>query len=417
TDLSKVEFGIRVDGWKRVVFKTVNDSMLAQRELSFYHMVAGTESEHVMQLLDEFADNSSKHVMVFPRMNPLNIQGRDLFDIAYLARQLFIALEDLHRLGIAHLDITPTNLMADPKDPSHIELIDFGLACDLSATESGRLPSRGTCGFVAPEVLSGEAWDLRADIYSAGVVLGMMLQNYLPTVELRLLGGPLIRSDTTDVIISQIDELLDAYEYTPGQAEFIERQTTFAPKAVPEHRRSSIPNDMKPPAKKATGEDPRPQADHTAHTTTSPPAQHPSSPPRSYMPRHTHTYSDEDNEAAAFAAAFVGGGSSMYSGYCDMDDTNMLPDAGRPTGQTFYSRSSYSTSQLGCYVSNSKSDSEPRYAHSIGGCDIDIDSGIETSYPNSTGYYVSPSTTPVHLSSRDPTTYGATRGNSLPEIL
>ncbi|KAJ2441008.1 hypothetical protein GGF42_007438, partial [Coemansia sp. RSA 2424] len=40
TDMSKVEFGIRVDGWKRVVFKTVNDPALAERELSFYKKAA-----------------------------------------------------------------------------------------------------------------------------------------------------------------------------------------------------------------------------------------------------------------------------------------------------------------------------------------------------------------------------------------
>ncbi|KAJ1946639.1 hypothetical protein FBU59_001981, partial [Linderina macrospora] len=419
TDLSKVEFGIRVDGWRRVVFKTVSDSALAQRELAFYHKVAETESAHVMQLLDEFTDNSAKHVMVFPRMNSLSIQGHDLFDIAYLARQLLIALEDLHRLGIAHLDITPTNLMADPKDGSHIELIDFGLACDLSATESGQLPSRGTCGFVAPEVLSGTAHDLRADIYSAGVVLGMMLQNYLPTVDLRLLGGPLIRSDTTDMIISQIDELLDAYEYTPEQAEFIECQTTFVPKPMPEHRRSSIPSDMKPLAKKAAHDSSQPSVEHVSRPASPPPppppAQYPSSPSAPYGARHARTYSDEDDEAAAFAAAFVGGGSSMYSNYCDMDDTDMLPDTSRFTGQSFYSRNSYSTSQLGRYVSNSRTGNELQYAHSIAGCDID--SGIEASYPNSTGYCVSPSTTPVYSASRDPAMHGTTRGNSLPEIL
>ncbi|KAJ2525692.1 hypothetical protein EV175_007727 [Coemansia sp. RSA 1933] len=119
--------------------------------------------------------------------------------------------------------------MSDPNDPSHVEIIDFGLACDISTAMGGYLPSRGTCGFVAPEVLAGNSNDLRADIYSAGVVLGMMLQKYLPTVNLRLLGGPLVRSDTTDGMIAKIDELLEAYKYEPESVGFVDCNTTFIP--------------------------------------------------------------------------------------------------------------------------------------------------------------------------------------------
>ncbi|KAJ1826788.1 hypothetical protein LPJ73_008923, partial [Coemansia sp. RSA 2703] len=221
TDLSKVDFGICVDGWRRVVFKTVNDPALAQRELGFHRRVTESQPGHVLRLLDDFKDNSAKHVMVFPRMCSAELFGRDLSVVAVQVRQLFTALEELHKLGIAHMDITPTNLMADPNDKAHIEIIDLGLACDLGS--DGVLPSRGTCGFVAPEVLHGGARDLRADVYSAGVVLGMMLQRFLPTVSLRLLGGPLVRSDTTDAIVSELDNLLDAYEYVPAAAEFVER--------------------------------------------------------------------------------------------------------------------------------------------------------------------------------------------------
>ncbi|KAJ2706571.1 hypothetical protein FB645_001446 [Coemansia sp. IMI 203386] len=244
TDLSKVEFGICVDGWRRVVFKTVDDPVLAQRELSFHRRINDSQPGHVLRLLDAFEDNHAKHVMVFPRMCATKLFGRDLEVVAVLARQLFTALEELHSLGIAHLDITPTNLMSDPNDPEHIEIIDLGLACDLGA--DGVLPSRGTCGFVAPEVLHGEAHDLRADVYSAGVVLGMMLKRFLPTVSLRLLGGPMVRPDTTDALAAELDELLDAYGYRPTPAAFVEHDAPTTPAVAaanshskPEHARCS----------------------------------------------------------------------------------------------------------------------------------------------------------------------------------
>ncbi|KAJ2332105.1 hypothetical protein GGI00_002943 [Coemansia sp. RSA 2681] len=408
TDMSKVEFGIRVDGWKRVVFKTVNDPALAERELSFYKKAAVSDSDHIMHLLDEFADNSNKHVMVFPRMSNAHIHGHDLFKIAHIARQLFLALEDLHRLGIAHLDITPTNLMADPDDPSHIEVIDFGLACDIAASEDGLLPSRGTCGFVAPEVLAGNARDLRADIYSAGVVLGMMLQSYLPTVSLRLLGGPLIRSDTTDLIVSQIDELLDAYKYVPAQAEHVECDTTYV---KPEEIHLSaeletasqveLPMPIAAPASLS-----RVSSIETSSVTSAASVLGSLSTPTRRVLSHargdvhyrsSRNYSDDDDEAAAYAAAYVGGGASMYGGYGgisdgDDDDNDVNAGSHRSNGfGSFYSRRSIienvgverSKSHQVSYNGSSATCFEDDYA-SIGG-----GSG-------SGGYYNSPNNTPVY---------------------
>ncbi|KAJ1893942.1 hypothetical protein LPJ66_005474 [Kickxella alabastrina] len=271
TDLSKIEFGICVDGWRRVAFKTVNDAALAQRELSLHERLRnGSSGGHLVRMLDAFTDNSGKHVMVFPRMCAVQLFGRSLGETAMLARQVFVALEELHALGIAHMDVTPTNLMSDSKDTTHIEVIDLGLACDLMA--EGSLPSRGTCGFVAPEVLVGGATDLRADVYSAGVVLGMMLQRLLPTVALRLLGGPLVRSDTTDSLVVQLDELLDAYGYVPPPADYIECNTPCVRTRQQQHRSQSRSGRQN---------------------------------------RCSRGYSDD--EAAAFAAAFAG--PTAYSGY------------------------------------------------------------------------------------------------------
>ncbi|KAJ2666440.1 hypothetical protein IW148_000927 [Coemansia sp. RSA 1199] len=313
TDMSKVEFGICVDGWKRLVFKTVTEPELAQRELAIYRKVANSQSDHLMHLLDDFTDNSSRHVMVFPRKVNACIYGHDLFDIAYIGSQLFTALKDLHAIGIAHLDITPTNLMSDATDPSHIQIIDFGLACDISETADGRLPSRGTCGFVAPEVLAGSASDLRADIYSAGVVLGMMLQRYLPTINLRLLGGPLVRSDTTDAIVAQLDELLEAYQYRPGQVEFVECDTKYV--AV----RSCPPPPTMPKITAPSSSCPVAATPSLAIGSVRNPILARKTPVRTevfYSNKRSHS---DDDENEALAAAYVGGGSLLGS-YGDFDD-------------------------------------------------------------------------------------------------
>ncbi|PIA14959.1 kinase-like protein [Coemansia reversa NRRL 1564] len=409
TDMSKVEFGICVDGWKRLVFKTVNDHGLAMRELKFYRKIASSNSDHLMRLLDDFTDNSNRHVMVFPRMRSTRIHGHDLFDIAYITRQLFIALRDLHNLGIAHLDITPTNMMSDSTDPLHIEVIDFGLACDITESMDGKLPSRGTCGFVAPEVLSGDSRDLRADIYSAGVVLGMMLQRYLPTINLRLLGGPLVRSDTTDAIVMQLDELLDLYQYSPEQVDYIECNTTYGSAEIPTANAK-----MESPLLSATNCPPvaTPSAISTstsrkcfpARRTTPKPADMYSGNKRNTVTGYSSFNNNGDTEEAAVAAAYLGG-SSIFSSYGnisddDDDDNHMRPSKNRFSGYNMvYGRTRAQGAQSDACGYNSPQYSVNQTFNNRNSCAIDSsdanmfseDYGASNEY-----YYRSPQNSPVH---------------------
>lgn len=79
-------------------------------------------------------------------------------------RAILGALATLHALGIAHLDLKPSQILLAPDGPI---VIDPGLA----AAEGAPIPPRGTWGFIAPELLAGEAWDRRADLYALGCLL------------------------------------------------------------------------------------------------------------------------------------------------------------------------------------------------------------------------------------------------------
>lgn len=61
-------------------------------------------------------------------------------------------------------------------------------------------------GFVAPELLSGVNLDCRTkcDIYSAGVVLGTLLEPYIPDCRLSYLGGSMVRVETTNEIVASL---------------------------------------------------------------------------------------------------------------------------------------------------------------------------------------------------------------------
>ncbi len=96
------------------------------------------------------------------------------------------ALGAAHEKGIVHRDLKPENIFITrpPDSPPLVKLIDFGISKfvegDLSKlTRTGTL--LGTPSFMSPEQARGKGeFDHRADLYSTGVILFLMLTGELP---------------------------------------------------------------------------------------------------------------------------------------------------------------------------------------------------------------------------------------------
>jgi serine/threonine-protein kinase len=124
------------------------------------------------------------------------LQPRFLPDAAVtVIRECLAALAALHREGIIHGDIKPSNIML--KSSGQAKIIDTGSAIQLE--------SRDQCGsctpaYAAPEVLAAGAWSEASDIASLGYLAIEML-----------IGRPLFRSDT------ELDHLMRAKESLAGR--------------------------------------------------------------------------------------------------------------------------------------------------------------------------------------------------------
>jgi len=96
------------------------------------------------------------------------------------ARDLSLALDAIHEVGIFHRDLKPGNVML--RDDGSIALIDFGLAkhvaLKMEVTDKGLI--FGTPHYMSPEQGHGKPIDARSDIYALGVMLYEMLTGKKP---------------------------------------------------------------------------------------------------------------------------------------------------------------------------------------------------------------------------------------------
>lgn len=98
-----------------------------------------------------------------------------------LAKQLCAGLAAAHAVGVMHRDIKPENLILEPT--GNAKLMDFGIARPIKRMEPGQTEAGfivGTPLYLSPEQLQGQETDVRADIYSTGVVLYEIFTGELP---------------------------------------------------------------------------------------------------------------------------------------------------------------------------------------------------------------------------------------------
>jgi serine/threonine protein kinase len=100
-----------------------------------------------------------------------------------LLSQIAEALDAAHEKGLVHRDIKPSNvLIAEAAGKEHCYLGDFGLTKRTGSLSGVSVAGEivGTLEYVAPEQITGDALDERADVYSLGCVVYECLTGQSP---------------------------------------------------------------------------------------------------------------------------------------------------------------------------------------------------------------------------------------------
>eukprot|EP00300_Choanocystis_sp_HF-7_P011155 c17331_g1_i1.p1 GENE.c17331_g1_i1~~c17331_g1_i1.p1 ORF type:complete len:481 (+),score=81.28 c17331_g1_i1:36-1478(+) len=120
------------------------------------------------------------------------LQGEELFhrlverkkyrehDAKVIAARILDAIRYMHKHDIVHRDIKPENIIFDkPGDDAQLKLVDFGFA-EIFNKDRGLQDACGSLEYAAPEILEEKEYDTLVDMWSAGVVIYILLCGFPP---------------------------------------------------------------------------------------------------------------------------------------------------------------------------------------------------------------------------------------------
>mmetsp|Transcript_4193 Transcript_4193/g.6288 ORF Transcript_4193/g.6288 Transcript_4193/m.6288 type:complete len:459 (+) Transcript_4193:76-1452(+) len=202
----KVKYAVNTETNEAVAIKILDKDKIQARnmgaqikkEISIMKMI---NHHYVVGVKDVFA-TSAKIFIVLEFVG-----GGELFDkianegklsedkARFYFRQLVEGLEHCHNNGVCHRDLKPENLLLDTE--GNLKISDFGFSTLNIGDADGDGDARAellhtTCGtpnYVAPEVLGKDGYDgKKADVWSIGVILYVLLAGYLPFDENTMAG-------------------------------------------------------------------------------------------------------------------------------------------------------------------------------------------------------------------------------------
>ncbi|PON80964.1 Calcium/calmodulin-dependent/calcium-dependent protein kinase [Trema orientale] len=188
---AKVYYGKNLVTGESVAIKVINknhvkkDGLMEQikREISVMRLV---RHPNIVELKEVMATKQKVFfVMEYVKGGELFakvLKGKLKEDVARkYFQQLVSAVDFCHSRGVSHRDLKPENLLLD--ENGDLKVSDFGLsALPEQLRNDGLLHTQcGTPAYVAPEVLRKKGYDgAKADIWSCGVILYVLLAGYLP---------------------------------------------------------------------------------------------------------------------------------------------------------------------------------------------------------------------------------------------
>jgi len=167
------------DTKKIYALKVIDKSILKNEEeikniINEIEIMNELDSPNLLKLITNFEDENNIYIIL-----PL-CQNGQLYDLLHKSKkkvkniyikkylyQTIQAINNLHKKKIIHRDIKPENILIDNDD--NALLSDYGIATHCKEGET-RNTYCGTDEYLAPEVIRGERYDEKIDIWAIGIL-------------------------------------------------------------------------------------------------------------------------------------------------------------------------------------------------------------------------------------------------------
>ena len=181
--ISKDKFAIKVMKKEQItkVFE-VNNEAFNEREI--LQEFSRSKNSNILELVDSFED--AENIFLVTKL----MAGGDMLNYLMkqetqpltemhakiIIRQVAIGVRSLHEKNIVHRDLKIENLlMADMTFNTKVRIADLGSAARLASPTATTTFKIGTPGYMAPEMLAGQAYGLPIDVFSLGCILHVSL--------------------------------------------------------------------------------------------------------------------------------------------------------------------------------------------------------------------------------------------------
>jgi len=157
------------------------------------HAASQLDHENIVSISDFGVTNDQRPFFVMELLRGQTLHQRlsegpmSLEEIVAVSVPVARALAYAHAEGIVHLDVKPENIFLVQRSQGRlgVKVVDFGIAKTPHSPQLNTLgETNGSPLYMAPETCRGdEDIDARADVYSFGIVLYLMLCGQLPFVD------------------------------------------------------------------------------------------------------------------------------------------------------------------------------------------------------------------------------------------
>ncbi|MFH4978162.1 hypothetical protein AB6A40_004871 [Gnathostoma spinigerum] len=175
---------------KDVAVKKIDIEKASRYRISLeLQALSSLRHENIVEFFEEFRDQDAQYIVMEyckhrSLRNFVKQNGRlSDYSAAFVLRQLVSAVKYIHEKNMMHRDLSSGNVLISyiRNDKLRVKLADFGLATPMKRDDT-TATIVGTPGYIAPQVF-GRRYNQKADVYSLGGILYLMLLGHDPPRE------------------------------------------------------------------------------------------------------------------------------------------------------------------------------------------------------------------------------------------